>query len=151
VETKGASSFRDSKFREEKREFWAWPFLLALVIFLLLQFYHTYYSQLQTKQTGQFIEVRVIDKIRKFNRGPKYKIGIMHGHVPIYVGAGSRWFHSTAIGSTTKVIYNDKYHTYLDPYRRFENDIFFMAFFILISLIITWRAIWLGLYIWHWK
>lgn len=148
----GEFLFRDSRFWQEKREFWLWPLILAVVVLIAINIYRGYQTELQTKQTGALIEVPVIQKIRSNgSRGSKSKIGIMHGHVPIYIVAGSRWFRSTTVGSTTKVIYSHKYHTYLDPYKKFDVDISFMAFFIFMSLIITWRGIWLGLYIWYWN
>lgn len=149
----GAFLFPESKFWQEKREFWLWPFLLAIVVLITLSIYHDYKTQLQTKETGVLIEVPVIQKIRSTgSRGSKSKIGIMHGHVPIYVEVTSKvWFRTSVVGSTTKVIYSSRYHTYLDPNKKkFDVEISFIAFFSCMGLVILWRWIWLGLYIWYW-
>ncbi|REA61996.1 hypothetical protein DSL64_10020 [Dyadobacter luteus] len=154
MEANGTSSLQNKGFRQEKREFWQWPVLLAIVVLIAFNIYQDYKTELQTKETGTLIEVPVIQKIRSSgSRGSKSKIGIMHGHVPIYVVAKSKaWFRSATVGSTIKVIYSSRYHTYLDPNKKkFDVEISFIAFFSFVGLMILWRWIWLGLYIWYWK
>jgi len=136
--------------KNEKREFWGWiPFLIALVTGTYL-FYKSYETDKQILGDSQLICVKVIDKRVGVGKG-KSKIGIRHGLVPIYVYAGRKWFRQAAIDSLTTVRYSSKYHAYMDPYRNFSADKAFLGFLIIMILAVTWRFIWLGLYVWHWK
>ncbi len=136
--------------KEEKKEFWAWiPFLIGLIFGTCL-FYQSYQTDKKIKATSQCIKVKGIDKRVGVGKG-KNKIGIRHGLVPIYVYAGRKWFRQATIDSLTTVRYSARYHAYMDPYHNFNADKAFFGFLIIMSLVIIWRFIWLGLYIWYWK
>jgi len=136
--------------KDEKKEFWGWiPFLIALITGTFL-FYQSYETDKKIKADSKVISVKVIDKRLKVGKG-KSKIGIRHGLVPIYVYAGRKWFRQTTIDSLTTVRYSAKYHAYMDVYHNFKADKAFLGFLIIMTLIVIWRFIWLGLYIWYWK
>ena len=146
----GVSSSQNKNFREEKREFWWWPpFFLAMMTGIVL-FYQSYETDKAIWATSKEITVKVFDKIRGGPR-QKHRVGVMHEHIPIYVYAGSKWFRQTKIGSDTLVRYSSRYHAYMDPFHKFNVDLFFLVCMIVFNAVILWRATWLGLYIWYWK
>ena len=142
---------QNKNFKQEKSEFWQWCVFLVCLVVGSVFFYRSYHVDRQVLIYGDTITVKVFDKILGEYRRRRTKIGIMHGTAPIYVNASKRWYRSTAIGSETQVRYNSKYHAYLDPYYKSDKDVFFLIAMIFLDLMILWRTIWLGLYIWHWK
>lgn len=147
----GELSYQNNRFQEERREFWWWPITFIGLVIGCVMFYNSYREDVRTKETGQEIVVNVFDKKRGERKGERRKIGIMHGHIPIYVIASSPWYRSSKIGTDTKVIYSAKYHSYLDPYNKFHKDRFFLTCMVFVTIIVLWRTIWLGLYIWYWR
>jgi hypothetical protein len=133
-----------------KREFWFWPVFFAAMTYGIFLFYQSCKRDREVWDSSQEIRVQVIDK-RLGHKSRDSKIGIRHGLIPIYVYAGKRWFRQAKIDSMTTVKYSAKYHAYMDPSRRFGADKGFLWFLIIMDLIILWRSIWLGLYIWYWK
>ena len=142
---------QNKNFREEKKEFWQWCVFLVCLTVGTIFFYRSYHLDRQVSIYGETITVKVFDKIPGYYRRQRAKIGILHGSYTVYVDAAKRWYKGTAIGSETQVRYSSKYHAYLDPYYRPDKDVFFLIAMIFLDLIILWRTIWLGLYIWHWK
>jgi len=136
--------------KNEKKEFWGWILFLICLIMGTILFYQSSERDKDIFANSQVISVKVIDKRVKVGRGQN-KIGIRHGLVPIYVYAGKKWFRRTTIDSVTTVRYHAGYHAYMDPYRNFNADKFLLGYLIVMILIVTWRFIWLGLYIWYWK
>lgn len=134
----------------EKGEFWTWIVFLVAMIFGTFLFYQACQKDRAIWNTSKEIRVRVIDK-RWGNKSKDNKIGIRHGRIPIYVYAGKKLFRQAKIDSLVTIRYSATHHSYIDPYHKFNVDKTFLGFLIIMSLVILWRTIWFGLYIWYWK
>lgn len=134
---------------EEKKEFWCWPFFLFGLVIGTIMFYKSIQMDKAIWATSEEVSVTVFDKQ---TRGKNEKrIYAYHDNNPIYVKAGSRWFRQAKVGSTTLVRYSSKYNAYIDRYHKFDADEFFLVCMIVFDIVILWRAVWLGMYVWYWK